>query len=49
MILVFVIPFVQLDIMVKLPKLPFPADVMLVTLLVPLVLEETLTTVLLAQ
>jgi hypothetical protein len=49
MILVSVIPFVQPDIMVNIPPLPSPADVMLVTLLVPLVLEEMLTTVLLAQ
>jgi hypothetical protein len=49
MILVYVIPFVQPDIMLNIPQLLFPADVMLVILLVPLVLEQTLTTVLLAQ
>jgi hypothetical protein len=49
MILVYVIPFVQPDIMLNIPQLLFPADVMLVILLVLLVLEQTLTTVLLAQ
>lgn len=49
MILVYVIPFVQPDIMVNIPPLPSPADVMLVMLLVPPVLEEMLTTVLLAS